>query len=527
MHNARFNARLICQGLLRTNLATSTSLAGQTNEKLAGSRDYFWNSDSVESLAVVQSIDANYKGPSKLNISSLQPVSTPIEALKRSQFAPNYLEQYASEEEMKTVCQRLDTCLGAANMTEDFRRNGYLEKARENARHYVNVLRSIIPTSEMFSKNYSSPCWETEFRVSNTKERGKVLSKIGGKNILLNQGDYSGSPRRVLESIQQRDRGEFASNVACLPKIFVAGFPKCGTTFLYCLITKGLGIRPMQMLKEPHWWVNAGPLINPWKPATKDVMVYLLNFIASTFDARALTVDASVETILEWPRFYRGEPPVNYCLIPALIPKILPTSKYIVTMRNPVLMLYSYFWFSCTQYGIKLSKEERLKAPDVFHDRVVSKVKAFNSCLRSESLEWCTVYISNLTSILQFSPELPRCGRIWLGKGLYYVHIKRWLSVVPRENFYFVKMEEMSRDTGKVAKELWDFLEVPGDLKLYHVNKCQSLQHEQKAVNYHHDPHLEMRRDTKELLEEFYRPFNQRLADLIADGNSKFLWEDT
>ena len=49
-----------------------------------------------------------------------------------------------------------------------------------------------------------------------------------------------------------------------------------------------------------------------------------------------------------------------------------------------------------------------------------------------------------------------------------------------------------------------------------------SMQH---AVNYHHDAHLQMRHDTEALLEEFYRPFNQRLADLI--GDSKFLWEDT
>ena len=376
--------------------------------------------------------------------------------------------------EINTVWQRLEVCLAAANMTEYFRRDGYLEKAQENARHYLKVLRSIIPTPEGFSEAYRSPCWETEFRAI-VKESGQVLSRIGGKSILLNPMEYGGFPRNVLETIRQKFRGGFVSNVACLPKVFVAGFGKCGTTFLYCLVTKGLGIRQVQTAKEPHWWTNSAPNFNHWKPATKDVVVYLLNFVLSSLDDHAMTIDASVETILEWPRFYRGEPPVNYCLIPSLIPTILPTSKYIVTLRNPVSMLYSCFWFSCTQYGIKLSNEQKLKAPDIFHERVVAKIEEFNFCLQSDSLEWCTANITN--SISQFSPELPKCGRLWLGKGLYYIHIKRWLNIVPREKFHFVKMEQMSRETGKVAKELWEFLDVPGDLELHDVNECQKNEH--------------------------------------------------
>lgn len=475
---------------------------------------YGYNLASVPPTVITRS-GAHRKYPSNFT----SPMASPHDQFMHIDTGPIDNLQHTSE--IRTIYQRLDVCLASANMTEYFKRDGYLEKAQENARHYLKVLRSIIPSPEGFSEAYRSPCWETDFRAI-TKERGQILSEIGGKSILLNPMEYSGSPRNVLETIRKTFRGRFASNVACLPKIFVAGFPKCGTTFLYCLVTKGLGLRQVQTEKEPHWWTNAGPRVNPWKPAVKDVVVYLLNFVLGTLDNQAVTVDASVETILEWPRFYRGEPPVNYCLLPALIPIILPTSKYIVALRNPVSMLYSYFWFSCSQYGIKLSSEQKQRIPDVFHDRVVAKITAFNFCLRSESLEWCTVNITN--SIKQFTPELPKCGRVWLGRGLYYVHIQRWLSVAPRERFHFVQMEEMSRETGKVAKKLWDFLDIiPGDLELHDANGCQK--NEQHAVGYHSDTRLQMRRDTAAILEEFYRPFNQWLADLI--GDRKFLWENT
>ena len=81
----------------------------------------------------------------------------------------------------------------------------------------------------------------------------------------------------------------------------------------------------------------------------------------------------------------------------------------------------------------------------------------------------------------------------------------------------------LSRETGKVAKELWDFLDIPGDFEFYDGNACPK--NEQRTISYHSDAHLDMRNDTKTILKEFYWPFNQRLADLL--GDSKFLWEDT
>jgi len=41
-------------------------------------------------------------------------------------------------------------------------------------------------------------------------------------------------------------------------------------------------------------------------------------------------------------------------------------------------------------------------------------------------------------------------------------------------------------------------------------------------VDYHHNPQLVMRNDTKELLLHFLKPYNKKLAELV--GDQKFLW---
>ena len=85
-----------------------------------------------------------------------------------------------------------------------------------------------------------------------------------------------------------------------------------------------------------------------------------------------------------WPQFYPNEGLVNFCLLPSVILQVLPTSKYVVVMRNPLDMLYSAFWFSCTTYGIHFAT--KLKGPDIVHQRIVTKIKLFNSYTQKHSL---------------------------------------------------------------------------------------------------------------------------------------------
>ena len=98
----------------------------------------------------------------------------------------------------------------------------------------------------------------------------------------------------------------------------------------------------------------------------------------------------------------------NYCLLPSLIPVILPDSKYFVVMRNPITMLYSAFWFSCTIQDLKVVNSVKYQGPDIFHERIIKKITMFNNCKdQGIHLDKCV----NMVGADLYTPVLPKCGR--------------------------------------------------------------------------------------------------------------------
>ena len=60
---------------------------------------------------------------------------------------------------------------------------------------------------------------------------------------------------------------------------------------------------------------------------------YLVNFKLQANDdgiKPALAVDGSVGMILDWPDFFEQQRIVNYCLLPSVIPEVLPRAKFTV-----------------------------------------------------------------------------------------------------------------------------------------------------------------------------------------------------
>ena len=84
-------------------------------------------------------------------------------------------------------------------------------------------------------------------------------------------------------------------------------------------------------------------------------------------------------------------------------------------------------------------------------------------------------------------------------------------------------MEELSAHTNKVASRIWEFLDLPPFAIDTELQNSMNTNQQQK-VDYHQDPRLAMRNDTKIVLEQFFRPYNKMLADLL--GDSKFLWQE-
>ena len=256
-------------------------------------------------------------------------------------------------------------------------------------------------------------------------------------------------------------------------------------------------------------------------------------------------VDGTPNYAAEWPVFTTSENNMsNYCLLPTAMSTLLPNSKYISILRNPINMVYSNFWWSCAKYGIQIHNGN--EGPNIFHSRITAKIHTFNNCMRNESVasiaspcpldESYGSCIKTRTHLLdqcagkivsnQFSPEMPKCGESSLYYGMYYVHIRKWLSAVGRENLLVLTLEELNQFPSKVAGDILTFLDLnttiatrkdPVKRAMDSGNKNTKKQFDYKSKTTRH-----MRSDTKAALELFYHPFNDLLTELLV--NQKYAW---
>ena len=449
------------------------------------------------------------------------------------------------DQELRKVLNNIDRCLDATNL----KRIAHLEAtAKKNAALYLKEYRKVIPRESYFlHSNCSSHCWATNYDVE--RQGDKVKGHIGNTSF---QEDVKDVRKFALNILHREFYNKFTSKVVCLPEIFLAGFPKCGSSFLWCFMNRLVQSENVHAEKEPHFWIDGGAYKHFRKPTASDFGEYILNFangITRVDKGRCasrgvLLMDGSPNLMFNWPRFDMEDVELaNYCLIPSTLPHFLPAAKFIVVMRNPIKMLYSAFWFSCTMYGIKLSPDIQLKGPTLFHDRIDRKISLFIDCMRDkDNPHPCSVNDSNYNSCITerlhmldecvqkisfniFGEVMPKCGRSRVAMGIYFAHIRKWLSVVPREKFLFLTLEELIEDPFEAARTISRFLGYKQSVKdiqnsVHFASLCN--ENSQNSINYKTNPKLHMRTDTRNMLETFYRPFNEHLANLLQ--NSKFLW---
>ena len=98
---------------------------------------------------------------------------------------------------------------------------------------------------------------------------------------------------------------KFKSDTMCLPNVFLAGFPKCGSSYLYCVVewlidftTKRPGSFHSNS-KKPHLWVSPNAIHDVHVPTAENLLWYFLDFLpglqktASYNQSQILLVDGS------------------------------------------------------------------------------------------------------------------------------------------------------------------------------------------------------------------------------------------
>ena len=353
---------------------------------------------------------------------------------------------------------------------------------------------------------------------------GQLLTEFGQleffrDNILLKYGNTLGDDRNPLNLTHRGDK-----RLYCLPKFYLAGFGKSGTTSLYKYITQHEDI-VNPVVKEGNFWRVFTNDIHG-NPAAKRLQIlwYLKRFSDAAEHIEkfpgAVTIDASVSTLLTSDNhsLARDE---DICLIPSLVSSVYPQARFIVLMRDPVERLFSHFWFRC---GEKKRKNDLHHAPALFHNRTLAALSDFNQCINDSVSEFeCVRLVTTSDKLYDGSSRDPYFYDATLGIGMYYYHIAKWLNVFPMDQFLFLTNEEMSRDVTATMQKVWDFM---GLKPIGQAKKTQMSKHHN--VNWIHSGHYEdkvyMLPETAALLREFYKPFNERLAILLKDQKYNDIW---
>lgn len=138
--------------------------------------------------------------------------------------------------------------------------------------------------------------------------------------------------------------------------------------------------------------------------------------------------------------------------------------------------------------------------------------------------------------------------QVRISLGMYSVFLMDWLTVFPREQVLVIRTEDYAANLNLVLKKTFDFLSLgrcltdivhnvwkvtserpgliifagplsaQGEVEMINREKANTRQEEDKNKG----PMLPI---TRKLLRDFYRPFNEKLADVL--GDMAFLWSGT
>lgn len=184
--------------------------------------------------------------------------------------------------------------------------------------------------------------------------------------------------------------------------------------------------------------------------------------------------------------------------------------RLLALVRDPVERLHSAFW----AYGHYQSKYGA--TAEGFDAFVKEQLGAFHSCVKAgHTVDECTLLFESLGT--EQEKVFFHCDQVL--RGLYAVYLERWLSLFPSERILVLRSEDYFADS---AKQL---AKVAAWLGLRPLDEADWMDAGKAAPRptSSRDGKPSMSLETKQLLQAFYGPFNERLAKLLKDD--KFLYK--
>lgn len=248
-----------------------------------------------------------------------------------------------------------------------------------------------------------------------------------------------------------------------LPDFLIIGAQKCGTTSLYDLLVHHSAVAPAYQ-KEVHYFDRY---------YNKGLIWYRANMPRRSERRRAKR---------EGRDFICGEAAPSYIYHPLAAERaqrVLPNGKFILVLRNPVDRAFSHYHKEIGREDETLSFEEALEQEDARLEGKYEKVLQTGN----HSHNWW-----------HFS---------YKGRGRYAEQLDRWLRLFPREQFLILKTEDMAADTPGELNKVCRFLEIgENGVKDFPRSNIGGYREE-------------MNPETRVMLEDYFRPHNERLYEMI------------
>jgi hypothetical protein len=302
----------------------------------------------------------------------------------------------------------------------------------------------------------------SELRATKKKARDENVGRKKSKKSA--QQEIFQLERQLGAAKGQRTRNR---ETGALPDFVIIGERKCGTSFLYHLLTQHPLVEPCAK-KELHFF---DALFEQ-----ESVEWYRQCFPAPRWEDGRRTITGE------------GTPYMSHLLAPERMAGVVPGARLIALLRNPVERTYSDY-----QQVARKGRETR----------------TFEEALGAAGKGW-SVRGAEFTE-LEDDARPNRRG--YLSRSIYVDHLQRWAEFFPREQMLVLKSEDFFDDPKGTLKTVLAFLDLPEwQFEALEIRKERKKRDKRNTGGYEQ----EMDPATRRRLEEYFEPHNRRLYEYLG-----------
>ena len=277
-----------------------------------------------------------------------------------------------------------------------------------------------------------------------------------------------------------------ASNFRCFPAFFIAGMPRCETKLLHTILDKHPSITAPDA-HSPSFWTGSDQIpVEKYLDHFKQPALTIKSQVTkeSTKDTyKALTFDSNPSL------FWKGAITSGESFkTPLHLKHILPNSKIVIMVRDPIDRLYSEYM-----------RFETKGTPESFDTFARTSLT---------NLQKCEVEVKKLFSCIH--RDLSDDSKPHLETGIYYLFYQEWIKSFTSAQILVIRMEDFNAQMKETVKKVLNFLQVEDTSEGILDTMLKDATPSQEALP-------PMKASTKKFLYEFYQPYNSQFAKLLKN----------